>query len=61
MPSTTQPISPAWRAASARAAGEKTPSIALLNAKATMISTITGIAVSVQRLASISPSMWSGQ
>jgi len=61
MPSTTQPISPACRAASARAGGEKTPSIALLSAKATMISTITGIAVSVQRLASTSPSIWSGQ
>ena len=61
MPSTIKPISPAWRAVSASAAGEKKLSIPRLNAIATMISTITGIAVSVQRLLRISPSRWSGQ
>src|SRR6185437_15149961 len=35
--------------------------MARLSANATIISTITGIAVSVQRLERISPSRWSGQ
>ena len=61
MPSTTKPISPACRPVSPRLAAERNPGIDRLSAMVTINRTITGIAVSVQRLDRISPSRWSGQ
>src|SRR5690348_9494362 len=61
IPRTTKPISPAWRAVSASEDGDRKLSMSRLSAIVTIIRTITGIAVSVQRLERISPSRWSGQ
>ena len=49
--------SPAWREAAFRLSGDRKPSIAWLRPKATAIRTMTGTAVSVQRLDRISPNM----
>ena len=56
MPSAMKPISLACRAVSASAAGERKLLMKWLSTHATSTSTMTGIAVSVQRLDRISPS-----
>ena len=61
MPRTMNPISPACRPVSESAATERKLGIARDSANATSTNTMTGIAVSIQRLARISPSAWSGQ
>ena len=55
-PSAMKPISPAWRAVSARLVGDRKLSIERLSAKPTIRRTMTGMAVSVQRFDRISPS-----
>src|SRR5665647_1479350 len=61
MPSTMKPISPACRPVSARPPGDRKPGIERDSRMVMIRSTMTGIAVSVQRLDRISPSRWSGQ
>jgi hypothetical protein len=61
MPSTMKPISPACRPVSARPPAERKPGIERLSRMVMIRRTITGIAVSVQRLERISPRRWSGQ
>jgi hypothetical protein len=61
MPSAMNPISHACRAVSARLDNERKLWIDWLSQNPTIRSTRTGIAVSVQRFESISPSQWSGQ
>jgi len=60
-PSTTKPISPAWRKVSPSASGDQKLPITRPEISTTSTSSSTGIAVSVQRFARISPSQWSGQ
>ncbi|MET3235396.1 hypothetical protein ABIF36_000884 [Bradyrhizobium japonicum] len=55
-PSAMKPISPAWRAVSARLAGDRKLSMDRLSARPTISSRMTGMAVSVHRLDRISPS-----